>query len=75
MSLTTWLPHAPRDIFLEELYKIGEDDSFGDKIAYNRGAWINADDLRMIKIFKDDSDKKPIDTVETKKWGVGEHGY
>jgi len=54
MSLTTWLDHTPRDLFIEELYEVNEDDTFGEPLAYNKGAWINGAELRMVRLYRDD---------------------
>lgn len=47
------IANAPRDLFIEELYRINDDDTFGEPIPYNRGAWVSAEEIRSIKIFKE----------------------
>lgn len=53
ISMTSWLPHAPRDIFLESICELQDGpDEIGPELPYNRGAWVNGDELRSIRLFK-----------------------
>lgn len=64
MSLTTTHSHAPRDIFLEELYEVPDGKyEIGDKIPYNRGAWINGEELRSIRLFLNEPPAGAVDTT------------
>lgn len=54
MSMTSWLPHAPRDIFIEQICQLKDNsDEIGLEVPYSQGAWVNGEELRSIKLFRE----------------------
>ena len=43
---------SSRDIYIEEVYNIDENDSFGDAMVGTKGAWVDGTQIKLIKFFE-----------------------